>query len=106
MSENDLEITGEESHTVEEAGNTDSTCAASGGTETPAKKAEVMLTPEHESFHKFRPVASKIDKPRISQLGHISGRGASTKSFLMQQQDMKSVYNRLVRRKDLKIDAR
>ena len=79
VSENDLEIMGEESHTVEEAGNTNSTGAASGGTETPAKKAEVMLTPEHQAFvHKFKPAASKMDKPRKSQLGHISGRGAST----------------------------
>jgi hypothetical protein len=91
---------------VEEAGNTNSTCAASGGTETPAKKAEVMQTPEHQAFvHKFKPAVSKMDKPRKSQLGHISGRGASTKSFLMQQQDMKSVNNRLVRRKDLEIDT-
>ena len=66
MSENDLEITGQDSHTVEETGNTNSTGAASGRTETPAKKAEVMLTPEHQAFvHKFRP-ASKIDKPRKS----------------------------------------
>ena len=79
MSENDLEIMGEESHTVEEAGNTNSTDASSGGTETPAKKAEVMLTPEHQAFvHKFKPAVSKMDKPRKLQLGHISGRGAST----------------------------
>ena len=44
LSENDLEITGEQSHTVELAGNTSSTDTASGGNKAPAKKAKIMLT--------------------------------------------------------------
>ena len=58
-SENDLEIVLEQSGTADSAG------AASGGTESPAKKAKITLTEEEENFaKKFRPVASKIDKER------------------------------------------
>jgi hypothetical protein len=73
-SENDLEIVLEQSGTVDSAG------AASGGTESPAKKAKITLTEEEENFaKKFRPAASKIDKERKIPLRHVSGRGSSIK---------------------------
>ena len=43
VSENDLEIPGEQSHTVG-TGNTNSTCTVSGRTEAPVEKAQIMLT--------------------------------------------------------------
>jgi hypothetical protein len=77
VSENDLEIPGEQSHTVHVAGNTSSTGAASGGTGAPAKKAKIMLTEKQQAFVKmFQPAASKIDKPRKIEVRHILGRGA------------------------------
>ena len=44
VSDNDLEILGEQS------GTTDSTGAASGGTEVPDKKTKITLTEEQETF--------------------------------------------------------
>ena len=77
MSENDLEITGEPSHTVEEPCTTNSTGAASGETEAPAKKAKIMLTEKQQAFVKmFQPAASKIDKPRNIEIRHVLGKGA------------------------------
>ncbi len=65
---------------LEESGTADSTGAASGGTEVPAKKAKITLTEEEENFaKKFRPPASKIDKERKIPLRHVSGRGSSIK---------------------------
>ena len=80
MSENDLEITGQDSHIVEETGNTNSTGAASGGTEAPAKKAQIMLTEKQQAFVKmFQSAASQIDKPRKIEVRHVLGRDASFK---------------------------
>ena len=59
VSENDLEIVGEQSGPV------DSTLDASGGNEVPDKKAKITLTEEQETFtQQFNPVSSKIDKTR------------------------------------------
>ena len=78
MSENDLEITGEPSHTVEEPCTTNSTGAASGGTEAPAKTAQIMLTEKQQAFVKmFELAASKIDKQRKIELRHFVRRFAS-----------------------------
>ena len=46
---------------MEEAGNTTSTDAASGGTEAQAKKAKIMLTEQQQAFRTaFKSVVSKI----------------------------------------------
>ncbi len=83
-SENDLEIVLEQSGTVDSAG------AASGGTESPVKKAKITLTEEEENFaKKFRPPASKIDKERIIPLRHVSGRGSSIKKQGARKHDVK-----------------
>ena len=74
-SDNDLQIV------LEQSGTADSTGAASGGTEAPAKKAKITLTEEEENFAKqFRPAASKIDKERKIPLRHVSGRGCGDMS--------------------------
>ena len=47
---------------MEEAGNTNSTDSASGGTEAPAKKAKIIMTEQQQAFVKsFKPAASKIE---------------------------------------------
>ena len=75
---------------LEQSGTADSTGAASGGTEAPAKKAKITLTEEEENLAKqFRPAASKIDKERKIPLRHVSGRGSSTKKQGARQHDVK-----------------
>ena len=83
-SDNDLQIV------LEQSGTADSTGAASGGTEAPAKKAKITLTEEEENFAKqFRPAASKIDKERKITLRHVSGRGSSIKKQGTRKHDVK-----------------
>ena len=61
-SDNDLEILGEQSGTAD---TTNSTGDASGGTETPVKKTNTILTEDQETFAKmFLPDPSKIDQPQ------------------------------------------
>ena len=84
VSDNDLEIVGEQSSTV------DSIRSESGGNEAPAKKAKIMLTEEEETFVKqFQPVASKRDKPRKIALRHVSDRGVSMKKQGARKHDVK-----------------
>ena len=74
VSENDLEIVGEQS------GTTDSTRTVSEGNEASVKKTKIMLTEEEEKFaEQFHPVESKIDKPWKIALRHVSDRGVSMK---------------------------
>ena len=71
--------------------NTNSTVDASGGTETPDKKTEIILTEEEERFaKKFHPDVSKIDKPCQIVLRHVSGRGVSMKKQGEKKHDVKS----------------
>ena len=85
VSENDLEIVGEQS------GTTDSTRTVSEGNEASVKKANIMLTEEEEKFAKqFQPAASKMDKPRKIALRHVSGRGVSMKKQGARKHDVKS----------------
>ena len=77
VSENDLEIPGEQSHTVG-TGNTNSTCTVSGRTEAPVEKAQIMLTENQQTFVKmFQLAVSKIDKPWKIEVRHVLGRGVS-----------------------------
>ena len=50
MSENYLEILGEQSDTVDTVGNTNSTDDQRGGTEASDKKAKIMMTEKEQSF--------------------------------------------------------
>ena len=52
-SENDLEILGEQSDTVDVTGNTNSTEDSSGGTETSVKKTKIILTENQQTFVKM-----------------------------------------------------
>ena len=59
MSENDLEIPGEQSHTVEVTGNRNSRGDVSEGTNTSAKKDKIMMTEREQTFVKmFQSVVS------------------------------------------------
>ena len=74
----------------EQSGTADSTRAASGGNEAPAKKAKITLTEVQEAFaQQFKPAASKIDKTRKINLRHVSGRGGSMKKQGARKHDVK-----------------
>ena len=76
-SDNDLQIVLEQSGTADSAG------AASGGTESPAKKAKITLTEEEENFAKqFRPTASKIDKSNSNSGDKGSRYGCGSSLFI------------------------
>ena len=84
VSENDLEIVGEQSGTA------DSTRAASGGNEAPVEKTKIILTEEEEKFtEQFQHAASKMDKPRKIALRHVSDRGVSMKKQGARKHDVK-----------------
>ena len=90
VSDNVLEILGEQSGTPDETNSTDTASGGTCRTEAPAKKTTINLTEVEERFvKKFQPVVSKIDKPWKIVVRHVSVRGVSMKKQGTRKHDVK-----------------